>query len=184
MIRSAFVIVLSSVLAAVLAFSSAAQSADDVTKSSKFVQDFYNYYLKLCEKEGKKEGPLDIAIREKPGSMSAELVKALNEDLAAAAKNPGEIVGLDFDPVLNAQDMASKYVVGKATLNKGTVMVEVYGFWNGKKSKIPDVVPEVITNNGKCSFVNFHYKNEKGVLDNDLLSVLKALRAQRKKYKV
>lgn len=183
MVRSAVVIVVGVVLVVALVLPGAAQSVDDVTKSSKFVQDFYNYYLKLCEKEGKKEGPLEIAIREKPGSMSTELVKALNEDLAAAAKNPGEIVGLDFDPVLNAQDMASKYVVGKATLNKGTVMVEVYGFWNGKKSQFPDVVPEVMTKNGKCSFVNFHYKNEKGVLDNDLLTVLKGLKAEREKQK-
>lgn len=162
---------------------SLAQASGDAAKCSTFVQDFYNYYLKLCQKEGKKDDPLDIATKERPGILSAELKKALDEDAAAAKKSPDEIVGLDFDPVLNSQDMGSKYVVGKVTQKNSNYLVEVFGLWDGKKNKAPDVVPEVSLKNGKCVFVNFRYCNEKGVLDNDLLKVLKSLNDERLKSK-
>ena len=39
---------------------------------------------------------------------------------AAYKKSPEEIVGLDFDPFLNAQDIAERYLVGKIIPKGGT----------------------------------------------------------------
>lgn len=183
MFKRAVIIVGSILFAIASAPVCSAQATGDAAKCSKFVQEFYNYYLKLCQREGKKDDPLDIATKERPGILSAELKKALDEDSAAAKKSPEEIVGLDFDPVLNSQDMGSKYTVGKVTPKNSNYLVEVFGLWNGKKNAAPDVVPEVAIKDGKCTFINFRYKNEKGVLDSDLLTVLKGLKAEREKQK-
>jgi hypothetical protein len=63
-------------------------------------------------------------------------VKGLKEDLAASKKSPGEIVGLDFDPFLNAQDIAERYLVGKITPKGDHYWVEVFGVWGGRKIRI------------------------------------------------
>ena len=99
----------------------------------------------------------------------------------AASRHPGEIVGLDFDPVLAAQDIGERYEAGSPYRSGSGYRVPVYGVWNGKRNKRPDVVPELARVRGKWMFVNFHYANEKGVLESDLLRVLKELREQRRK---
>jgi hypothetical protein len=47
---------------------------------------------------------MEIVLKSKY-AFSPELASKLKEDLAAQEKSPGEIVGLDFDPFLNAQDV-------------------------------------------------------------------------------
>src|ERR1044071_9727129 len=77
----------------------------------RFVGEFYAWYIA----HSKHQVPLDLALKRKRANFSAELVRRLNEDRAASAKSPGEIVGLEFDPVLNSQDLAEKYVPDKVT---------------------------------------------------------------------
>src|SRR5262249_9672149 len=137
-----------------------AQSGSENTQRScrSFVQNFYNWYLRLAEKEDKDECSSDAAIRIKPKAFSSELSRQLKLDSQAQAKVHGEIVGLDFDPFLGAQNTAERHSVGKITPRGSTYWAEVYGQWNGKMNVKPDVVPEVAFQNGRWFFVNFHYE--------------------------
>lgn len=104
-----------------------------------FVQQFYDWYVakeNALTKRNSQESALEVALREKGSSFSPELVKGLKEDLAASKKSSGEIVGLDFDPFLNAQDVAERYFVGKTTPKGDHYLVEVFGIWGGRKNRI------------------------------------------------
>jgi hypothetical protein len=152
-------------------------AADSAEKAScrNFVGDFYVWYVA----QSKHGEPLKAALKQKRANFSRELIRALNEDAKAAAKSPGEIVGLDFDPILNSQDFAEKYVPGSVSQRSNRFTVEVFGFYDGKKSDKPSVIPELRHEAGRWVFTNFLYKND-GKVD-DLLSVLMQLKAERKK---
>lgn len=139
-----------------------------------FVQRFYTWYVP-------KHGLEDV-LKYRRSALTPELYGALKEDLAASAKNPDEVVGLDFDPFLNAQDVAERYVLGKVTAKGATFWVGIYGIWSGKKSDKPDVTAEVACKEGKCLFVNFHYGKTELPENENLLSVLKALKKEREKH--
>jgi len=143
----------------------------------KFVGDFYTWYIA----HSKSGDPLRTALKRYKSNFSAELVQRLNEDRRAAAKSPGEIVGLDFDPVLNSQDTPEKYVPGAVTQNGRRFLVEVFSFYSGKKSAAPAVTPELLHEHGRWVFSNFRYKSD-GKSD-DLLSILAHLKTDRKKGK-
>lgn len=76
-----------------------ATAPGDAAQAGAFVQSFYDWYVKA-------EIDSDAALKKKPAYFSPELTKALKADAVAAAKSPGDIVGLDFDPFLNAQDVS------------------------------------------------------------------------------
>jgi hypothetical protein len=109
------------------------------------------------------------------------LAKGLEGDLAASKKSPGEIVGLDFDPFLNAQDIAERYLVGNVTSKGDHYWVEVFGVWNGQKNSNPDVVPEVAFENGHWIFTNFHYGKTDIPVNENLVSILEVLQKDRQK---
>ena len=150
---------------------------------AEFVGQFYSWYVAkdaALTKANSGKSVMDVAIAEKKSSFSPALLKALKEDSAAAEKSPGEIVGLDFDPFLNAQDVAERYLPGKVAEKDGHYWVEVSGVWSGKKSKKPDVVPELVLEKGQWVFVNFHYRNAEDAVNENLLSILEALKKDRK----
>ena len=164
-------------LAIVMFFATAAGPArasnaggDEKTCQS-FVQSFYKWYLSKPQ--------TDRACKERASAFSPELLKQLNDDYAASQKNKGEIVGLDFDPILdtNAEPFA-KYVATKVTKKDGNYLVQVDGR-GGNRSDHTRILPEVACKNGKCQFVNFHYADAKPPNEN-LLSILKILRDDRK----
>jgi hypothetical protein len=149
-----------------------------------FVQQFYNWYVakeNALMKRNSRESALEVTLREKRSSFSPELVKGLKEDLAASKKSPGEIVGLDFDPFLNAQDIAERYLVGKITPKGDHYWVEVFGVWGGQKNSNPDVVPELAFENGQWIFTNFHYGKTGSPVNENLVSVLQILKKDRRK---
>jgi hypothetical protein len=130
----------------------------------------------------KKPGPLsDPTTTYRPEALSRSLLRQLKEDRAAAKRNPGEIVGLDFDPILNAQNLADRYVVGAVRKVGSSYRVDVYAVLSGRKNRQPDVVPELVRQAGKWTFVNFHYGSGKD--RSDLLSILKELRQERLKQR-
>jgi Protein of unknown function (DUF3828) len=152
----------------------------------RFVQQFYNWYVAKENALAKRnsvgvESALEATLREKRSSFSPELVKGLQEDLAASKKSPEEVVGLDFDPFLNAQDIAERYLVGKITPKGDHCLVEVFGVWGGKKNSNPDVVPELVFENGQWVFTNFHYGKTSIPVNENLVSVLQILKKDRKK---
>jgi len=149
-----------------------------------FVQQFYDWYVakeKALVKRNSLESALEVTLREKRSSFSPELVKGLKEDLAASKKSREEIVGLDFDPFLNAQDIAERYLVGQITPKGDHYLVEVFGVWGGQKKSNPDVVPELAFENGQWIFTNFHYGKTDIPVNENLLSVLQILKKDRRK---
>lgn len=163
------------VLAMSCSLSAQKKESQDAQPSCRdFVQQFYNWYV--------RQPTWERALKDKRFAASAELLRLLIEDAAAQAKVTGEIVGLDFDPILNSQDPAKRYVVGKITPNGSRYWVEVYRVEAGVKDKKPSVVPEVMMQAGRWIFVNFHYKNDPKYPENEnLLSILKGLREARRK---
>src|SRR5262249_29796769 len=132
-----------------------------------------------AEQTDKQEHDQEVVLKQK--YLGPKLSHDLTIDWDAQAKSKDGIVGLDFDPFINAQDVAERYVLGKVTPKKDSYWVEVWGYWNGKKNPKPDVEPEVMLTNGEWRFVNFHYRDEHGHY-NDLISTLKSLREERKTY--
>ena len=161
---------------AFFAWSAGAAPLHAADSPAKFVQDFYNWYVPLA-KHDPHERASDVALKKRSADFSVELSKALKEDSAAAAKSPGEIVGIDFDPFLNSQETVDRSVVGKVTEKNGAFRVEVYHYLGGKKDKKPQVIPEVKSVNGHWVFVNF-WNPDKG----NLLDELRQLAKDRKKY--
>ncbi len=146
-------------------------------QAKKFAQTFYDWYLK----KGTEHSMDDVVLKKKE-VLSPTLYQALKADRDAQEKVPGEIVGIDFDPFLGAQDIAQKYVLGEPILKGSTYWISVNGWWNGKKPKKPDVTAEVQCQAAACVFTNFHY-DPQGIPENEnLLSVLKVLAKDRQKH--
>jgi hypothetical protein len=168
-------------LAAFALAGQACLAADDNASCQAFVQKFYDWYIGQSNaSSAKAAGPLEVALKTRSHAFSAELGKRLREDVAASAKSPGEIVGLDFDPILNTQEQANKCKAEKVSERRNSFFVDVYSISGGKKGAEPDVQPELTHNNGKWQFVNFHYKIDKK--NDDLLHILKSLRDERQKH--
>lgn len=146
-----------------------------------FVQGFYDRYLKLTR--GTHNGtPSDIEIKRRPAIFSRELRQRLAEDLAASSRNKDEVVGLDFDPFLNSQDVADRYVVRKVVRIGQRYRVEVHAVTEGKQTATPVVIPELVRSGSGWVFVNFHYRDPQNPsAKSDLLSILRQLRAGRRK---
>lgn len=156
------------------------KTPEEIQRScKKFVQSFYDWYVPALDKRPGGPSPA-VAIDTKKGMFDPVLYRKLKDDFDAQAKVPGEIVGLDFDPYLNAQDYMEKYVVGKVVARKnGTYLVRVHSMAGGRQNPKPDVTPEVAYRNGKWQFVNFHYGKSDFPVNENLLSVLKALKKER-----
>ena len=124
---------------------------------------------------------IQTAFKHRGSSFAPALKKQIEADEAASAASPGEVVGLDFDPFLNAQDIPDRCIVGKVTPKGDSYSVEVFEVFSGKKEAKPAVVPELVFKDGQWIFTNFVYPRDNGKSDN-LLSVLKDLAAERTKY--
>jgi len=158
----------------------ACAATDDKSSCKTFVQGFYDWYIaKSNAPVAKNSSPLEIALKTRSDVLSSDLSKQLKRDVAASARSPGEIVGLDFDPILNTQSEVQRYKVEKVTKKGNSFLVDVYDFSGGKKNAAPDVQPELIQAKGKWQFVNFHYKVDNK--NDDLLHILKTLRDDRQK---
>jgi hypothetical protein len=141
-----------------------------------FVQAFYDWYLPVAKRESKKPA-FTVALKEKKSLFSQELISALQADAAAQEKATGEIVGLDWDPFLNAQDPGPKYRVGDTSNHGDCIRVPVsVVFARGRLSPIPSVIVELKKRNDGWMFTNFLSPDGK-----DLLTALNRLRKERQK---
>jgi Protein of unknown function (DUF3828) len=178
MYKEAKPIFLLAALLATFSFAPATNAtADDSASCRAFVQKFYDWYVAKSNAPTSVSSTLETALKARSGDFSPELCKRIKEDNAAAAKSPGEIVGLDFDPILNTQESATPYKADKVSVKGSSFLIDVYSIEGGKKSAQPVVQPELSHSNGAWQFVNFHYKVDKK--DDDLLNILKALRQER-----
>jgi len=129
-------------------------------------QDFYRWYGTTFT--------YSAALRKKSKLFSVTLRAALYADYAAAAKNPGEIVGLDWDPFLAAQDTVV-LTARTAHIRNGSCFVDMFA----PQEKEAHVVPELQRTGSIWIFTNFHYPANGSTAPSDLLSALKHLKADR-----
>ena len=152
------------------------------TSSRVFVQSFYDWYVIKKDKQPDIRGT-EEALKQKKELFDSPLYKELMEDQNAAAKAPGELVGLDFDPFVNANGLIyNKYQTGKAICKGTTCRVPIYGIEPGKKQKFV-VEAEVGTKNGRYFFTNFHYGKTASPANENLLSLLGELKKERRNTK-
>lgn len=149
-----------------------------------FVQSFYDGYfdrLNRVSKETNAPSPIDGVLQRKPMILTVQLMRLLREDAQAATKSKGELVGLDFDPFINAQDWDAKYRVESVSLKGATCRAAVWGMDSGAKREMVD--PELEFDNGKWTFINFHYPGSSNPNDENLIGYLIMLRNDRSRSK-
>lgn len=154
---------------------------DQEKSCREFVQGFYDWYFDRLNSENKEQSnvsALDDVLRLKPELLTARLRQMLKEDREAASKNPGEIVGLDFDPYINAQDWEGKYSAESVTVKSNSCRASVWGMDGGAKKEI--VVPELELTGRKWAFANFHYPGQSDPREENLIDLLTGLRDDRK----
>jgi len=159
----------------------AAAAADPSGDCAQFVQKFYDWYVareKQLRNNSHKD-VMEVAMKEKRSAFTPELIKALQEDVAAARKNPGELVGLDFDPILASQEEPEKYEVGEVRAKGDHYLVDLFGYLEGKKDAKPTVVAELVSKSGHWIFTNFHYEGD----TSNLVDVLRQLKKDREETK-
>jgi len=158
-----------------------AQVETDQEKSCRvFVQGFYDWYFDRLNNASRVavDNPIvDDVLRLKPEVLTARLRQTLKEDREAASKNHDEIVGLDFDPYINAQDWDGKYYIESATVKGSICRASVWGMDSGATREI--VVPELEFNGGKWVFANFLYHGQPDQRNENLIDLLIALRNDR-----
>lgn len=156
--------------------------AGEAEACRKFVQDFYNWYIPPGHKDNDVKD-MDKALLKRKNAFSEPLYKALKADSDAASKVKDEIVGLDFDPFLNAQDFADKYVAKEVKPKGPSYLAAIHSVNGGKVSAKPDLEAELQpSKKGGFVFVNFHYGKSSIPENANLLSILKVLANDRKKY--
>jgi hypothetical protein len=139
-------------------------------------QAFYNWYVRRVFrgfKTSSGEATWHAALKYKGDLFSDDLTQALIKS-DVEAKADGDPV-LDFDPILNSQDPAERYVVRRVTRKGGSCWAEVYGDWTEPRidqGKRPQVVAEMAFMNNHWQFVNFHYPDDSSTADVNLLSML------------
>jgi hypothetical protein len=145
-----------------------------------FVQGFYDWYFDRLNIQAEQQtvgpGSYDV-LNFRPEVLTPELQKMLRGDRDASAKNHDEIVGLDFDPFINAQDWSGKYWVNGVSVKDGVCRASVWGHDGDKKREI--VIPELMQNGGKWIFTNFHYPGSMHPEDENLIAILMSLRRNR-----
>ena len=99
------------------------------------------------------------AVRERPALFSTDLVTALRADSTASAQTPSEVVGLDGDPFLNAQDPCDHYSSNGVAELGGHFLVQVVGAGGCAAHTTADVTVEITPTNGRLVFTNFIYSS-------------------------
>jgi hypothetical protein len=149
---------------------------DAKSRAQAFARSFYDWYT-----EAGQDRNVEVVLLLKKDVFTPELYEALKADAEVTSKAEGELVGLDFDPFLNAQEAAYTYELGEAVEQAGDFRIPIYGHWGNQAQpqKHHDLTAQVRCAADGCRFVNFHYPKSKLLLDRDLASVLKALAQQR-----
>jgi hypothetical protein len=129
------------------------------------VEGFYKWYVSRIP----SNVSWDFALKYRSSAFSPQLLRLLKEDRAAQAACE-DIVGLDFDPILNTQDPENRYEVGNITHAGQNYKADIYGVRSGKRSEKSSVIAEFTKGNGHWYFVNFHYETDSST---DLLTILK-----------
>jgi len=150
-----------------------------------FVQGFYDWYfarLNLADRQNSASTQYDDVIRFRPETLTPRLRQMLKDDMDASSGDHDEIVGIDFDPYIGAQDWEGQYWARGVTLKNSVCRASVWGTDAGKKTEIVD--PELDFAANKWVFVNFHYPNSLSAQDENLVDILNGLRVDRKQRRM
>jgi len=133
----------------------AASLSSDTASVRSFVQGFYDWYLPIVNKGGTGTSRV---LQERDSLLTTELAVALRADfLAEEQADPGETVGLNFDPFLNSQDPCPRRWEVIGILQKGSnYAVTVHPVCASASHEL-DVVAEVTKQGPSWRFVNFFY---------------------------
>jgi len=135
-----------------------------VQPAVQFVRSFYAWYVPLA-----RQGTgLSTALGDSASLFTPELVAALGEDARAQAMDTVDVVGLDGDPFLDAQDFCEAYDVTTGRIERAHVLVQVHGVCSGERHAGADVVAEVAVAGTGWRFVNFRYPGRHADLLGDL----------------
>lgn len=163
-------LVLLSLLASALAgFPLHAQSKPSTIADSVglVVQAFYTWYVPQAHAANGSPAWMS-AVRLRREIFAPRLVEGLRRDSVASARSRDEIVGLDGDPFLNAQDPCKRYVVRRVRPRDERFLVEVVGVGGCAGHIRPDVIVEVARHGSTFRFENFRYLDP----PDDLLGLL------------
>lgn len=151
--------------------SSASASAQDSSRLIReHVQRFYDWYVPSDPDD--YSGPAwDVLMNDSSSVFSPELLSALRADSEAQAQAVGEMVGLDFDPFVNAQDHCERYEAGQVTGGENRYRVEVFAVCSGQRGSEPVLSVELVPGNEAWAFTNVHYPGS----NSDLQTILREL---------
>ncbi|MFN8012262.1 MAG: hypothetical protein U0P81_12905 [Holophagaceae bacterium] len=161
-----------------LVLPAAAQPAKppaEADAARKAAQAFYDWYAPMAMKSS-KEPAFERALRERSAALSEDLAKALAADAAAQRAVPDDIVGLDWDPFLNAQDSYPRYQTGTVTAKEGAFLVAMHGVVSGKRIGEAVFVVEMVPKGGRYLLANV-----RGAKGGDLMTSLRQLAEERRK---
>ncbi|HWD88274.1 MAG TPA: hypothetical protein VG367_09120 [Mucilaginibacter sp.] len=177
------------ILLSLIGFVGVSANAQMSTKESAraFVQRFYDKYsvsVRDVPAFIKKHNASPFAYTFKTHGEYFE--KKLHDAIAAYFKAPlKDEIGLDFDPIINAQDDRNGYETADVRQKGNNFFVGVHDIQKGKNknqvlSAEVSVIAEVTNANGQWKFVNFIYPALSGS-NSDLLTILKSLKKEQQK---
>lgn len=159
-----------------LAMQMPARPIDWSAKAREAVGQFYAWYVPASRRAGADMRALSDA----RWHFAPALKAAMRADRKAAEANPNEIVGLDMDPFLNAQDPCNRYRPTAVRRAGSDFLVDVKGEGGCAAHRTPDVTVRVAIQSGVPVFVNFEYP---APVKDDLMRLLGRLAAERTKPK-
>lgn len=112
----------------------------------------------------------DATYKRQRALFAPALATLIDADTRAAAANPDEIVGLDFDPLTNAQDEMTGFEVAAATRDGDDAVV---GVTVRQDSARTDLRVRLARADAGWRVANIHYP------EGDLVSILRRLAADR-----
>lgn len=140
----------------------------------RWVERFLERYLgDEDQPEMKPEGWSPVQEIER--DLTPKLAAALKADRDAAANSPDEIVGLDFDPFVNAQDFCAPYQARGAAPFQGRLDVVVYNGCGWGHPFVPDMIYALERRGGRWVLADIRYPG-----GSTLLQVLAHYAEQRK----
>lgn len=147
-----------------------------VGSCQKFVQEFYDWYLKISGDI--KIPPAEFAVRKRPYFFDLRLRQELENDYAAQRRlAPSEgISGVDFDPFLGTQDPGPKYMTKNCRLEKNVCFAEVSAFTPEPLRKgHADVIAELRFKDNRWQFFDFYLYSDSTSTGAVRVSLLKEL---------
>ncbi|MCQ6961557.1 DUF3828 domain-containing protein [Mucilaginibacter aquariorum] len=155
----------------------------DKESARAFVQKFYSWYVALYNKDTPKSDL--VALKKYPTYFDTALSDAIMRDYSEQPKNAGEILGLDADPFLSAQDTGFDYQAGDVKQVGDKFLIDIHSGTAGEPKKEilkseTILIAQVANVNNQWKFINFLYPAKQG--GGSLLTVLAKLLKDRKEW--